>query len=195
MWISSFAIIVLGFFLYGLGHSWLASIRFKNWLFAWMPGMERYYRLIYSIFATITLMPLGYLLLSLPDRLLYKIPAPILYFTLLVQLGVVFLLFVGVRQTDNFGFLGISQALKGKEDTEPLIVTGLYRSVRHPIYSLGLVLMWLFPVMTSNLLAFFFSITVYILIGSIFEERKLVLKYPEYRAYQQQVPMFIPKIR
>lgn len=195
MWISSFTIIVIGFLLYGLGHSWLASIRFKNWLFARMPGMERYYRLIYSIIATITLMPLGYLLLSLPDRLLYKIPAPILYFTLLVQLGVVFLLFVGVRQTDNFGFLGISQALNGKEDAEPLIVTGLYRSVRHPIYSLGLVLMWLFPIMTTNLLAFFLSMTGYILIGSIFEERKLVIKYPEYRTYQQQVPMFIPKIR
>jgi methanethiol S-methyltransferase len=195
MWIISAIWIFLGFAIYGLLHSWTASNQLKQWIYQQFPGIKRYYRLLYSIFASISFLPILVLVAKLPDQFLYRIPSPWIYLTLLIQVVDLFVLFVGVRQTGSLEFLGLRQALSAQEDSDPLVVSGLYRYVRHPIYSLGMVLMLLFPVMTSNLLALFVSITFYILIGSIFEERKLILQYPEYSAYQQQVPMFVPKIR
>ena len=185
----------MAFGIYGFLHSWTASNQLKQWTYQKFPGIERYYRLLYSIFASISFVPILVLVAKLPDQFLYRIPSPWIYLTLLIQVADLFVLFVGVRQTDSMEFIGLRQALNPQEDSDPLVVSGLYQYVRHPIYSLGTVLMLLFPYMTSNLLALFVSTTLYILIGAIFEERKLILQYPEYRAYQQQVPMFIPKIR
>jgi methanethiol S-methyltransferase len=195
MWLISTIWIFLGFGFYGLLHSWTASNQLKQWTYDQFPGIKRYYRLLYSIFASISFVPVLVLVAKLPDRFLYRIPSPWIYLTLLIQVADLFVLFMGVRQTDSLEFLGLRQAFTSQDSTDPLVVSGLYRYIRHPIYSLGFLLMLLFPLMSSNLLALFVSITIYILIGSIFEERKLILQYPEYRTYQQQVPMFFPKIR
>jgi protein-S-isoprenylcysteine O-methyltransferase Ste14 len=49
------------------------------------------------------------------------------------------------------------------------------------------------PVMTLNLLAINLSLTVYILVGAYFEERKLRREFGQvYRDYADVTPMFIP---
>jgi methanethiol S-methyltransferase len=73
------------------------------------------------------------------------------------------------------------------------VVAGLYKLVRHPLYTCGLILVWLPPVMTWNLLAFAIGATVYILIGAYFEERKLVAEFGQaYLDYRKRTPMLIP---
>jgi protein-S-isoprenylcysteine O-methyltransferase Ste14 len=70
---------------------------------------------------------------------------------------------------------------------------GLYRWVRHPLYTAGLVFIWLSPVMSANLLVFFAGLSAYLVIGAFFEERKLIHAYGDaYRRIQQTTPMFIP---
>lgn len=70
---------------------------------------------------------------------------------------------------------------------------GLYAWVRHPIYTAGLIFLWLTPILTSNLLAMNIGLTLYILIGAWLEERKMVAEFGEaYREYQRRVPMLIP---
>jgi protein-S-isoprenylcysteine O-methyltransferase Ste14 len=65
--------------------------------------------------------------------------------------------------------------------------------VRHPLYTAGLIFIWLIPIMSSNLLALNVGITLYLYIGSIFEERKLLAEWgDEYRTYQRKVPRLIP---
>jgi protein-S-isoprenylcysteine O-methyltransferase Ste14 len=47
--------------------------------------------------------------------------------------------------------------------------------------------------MTTSLLAFNLAGTIYLYVGSIFEERRLIAEFgDDYRKYQQQVPRFIP---
>lgn len=74
-----------------------------------------------------------------------------------------------------------------------MVTGGLYRWVRHPLYTAGLVFIWLTPVMTVNLLVLNIGLTIYLVVGAIFEERKLVREFgAAYRDYQENVPMLIP---
>ena len=74
-----------------------------------------------------------------------------------------------------------------------MVVSGLYRFVRHPLYFFSIILFWLFPYMTDLLLAFFLAGTLYFLLGTIPEERKLAATFGEtYEKYRQEVPWMIP---
>jgi protein-S-isoprenylcysteine O-methyltransferase Ste14 len=75
-------------------------------------------------------------------------------------------------------------------------VKGLYRWVRHPLYTAGLLFLWLTPLMTTSILAFNLAMSAYIAIGSVFEERRLVTEFgPAYADYQRRVPRLIPGLR
>jgi protein-S-isoprenylcysteine O-methyltransferase Ste14 len=68
--------------------------------------------------------------------------------------------------------------------------------VRHPQYTGGLVFIWLFPIMTCNVLALNIGLTIYIIIGAIFDERKLVQEFGEaYIQYCHHTPMLIPGLK
>jgi len=59
-----------------------------------------------------------------------------------------------------------------------------------------LIFIWFSPVMTYNLLALFIGLTIYIVIGAIYEERKLEREYGQsYRDYQARTPMLIPGLK
>lgn len=76
-----------------------------------------------------------------------------------------------------------------------MVVNGLYRWMRHPLYTGGLLLIWLTPVMTVNTLTLIIVLSIYLVVGAVFEEHRLVQEFGEqYTAYQQQVPMLIPKL-
>jgi protein-S-isoprenylcysteine O-methyltransferase Ste14 len=67
--------------------------------------------------------------------------------------------------------------------------------VRHPLYTAGLVFIWLAPVMTWNSLVFNLGLSLYLVIGALFEERKLVHQYGQaYLDYKSRTPMLIPGI-
>jgi len=69
--------------LWGLIHSLLASLGFKNFLRrVFGDGFMKFYRLLYNIFAVISITPVLYLMVSLPDKILYQIPIPWKYLML-----------------------------------------------------------------------------------------------------------------
>ena len=73
---------------------------------------------------------------------------------------------------------------------------GLYRWVRHPLYTAGLMFIWLAPLMSVNLLALNLGFSLYIVVGAYIEERKLVAEFgPAYTAYQRETPMLVPGLR
>ena len=80
-----------------------------------------------------------------------------------------------------------------KEDGR-LSTTGLYKYVRHPMYSSVLLLSLGISVSGGSLIKYLFVIFLYILFyfKSLFEEKYLVLKYPKYPEYSARVPRFIP---
>lgn len=188
--------LVLAILAWGVVHSLLASLAVKSALQARLgAGLMRLYRLAYNIFALLSFLPILWLVAFLPDRSLYQVPAPWSYLMLGVQALAAFLLIAGVLQTDTFSFIGIRQLIQ-EEKPVSLMTGGLYRYVRHPLYSAGLLFLWVSPVMTVNSLTMTLGLTVYIVIGAMFEERKLLREFGNaYAEYGRVTPMLVPGFR
>jgi len=198
---TGFGWILLACAAYGVLHSWLASNQVKG-MFARVFGgraYRRFYRLFFSVTGALTALPLLILVILLPDQTIYIIPAPWAYGTLLVQGLAAAILVVGVLQTGALSFVGLRQALSGDtvvQTHEKLVTGGLYRWVRHPLYTASLLFIWLVPVMTWNILALNLGLTTYLLVGSVFEERKLAQQFgKDYEEYRSRTPRIVPGIR
>ncbi len=190
----SILILVGVFAVWGIVHSLLASLAFKSFLHkTFGDDFMRVYRLGYNIFSLVSLLPILWLMLILPDRVLYSVPAPWKYLMLAGQGIAAFLLLYGVLQTDTLSFVGLRQLVQPEPEAGALVTRGLYRFVRHPLYTAGLLFLWLTPTMTSNQLIVYVCATVYIFIGAYFEERKLLREYgAAYAEYKSITPMIIP---
>jgi protein-S-isoprenylcysteine O-methyltransferase Ste14 len=188
--------LILAIVLWGIVHSIMASVGFKNLLQrTFGNGFMKFYRLLYNIFSAISFVPILYLMAVMPNRALYQVPAPWSYLMLAGQGLSVLLLFAAVLQTDTLAFVGLRQILTDEENGK-LVTGGLYRFVRHPLYTFGLLILWLTPSMTINSLIFYISLTVYIFVGTYFEERKLLREFgQEYADYKTATPMLIPGVK
>jgi len=196
----SFLIILLSLLCYGLIHSILASLGFKAWVMRTFGERwyQRWYRLFFNVTGAVTILPVLALTALLPDRALYRIPFPWALLTLAVQAAAVLGLLHSVRATGAANFLGIEQVLDPVKAAQPHRMTksGLYRYVRHPLYTCSILFVWLMPVMTLNLLAFNLGATLYMTIGAFFEERKLLREFGgEYEAYRRHTPMLVPGLK
>lgn len=185
--------ILLSLLLWGLIHSVLASHAFKATLTrALGQTLMRGYRFFYNVFSLLTFLPILYLVATLPNVPLYSVPAPISYAMILGQGLAALLLVVGVLQTDTLSFVGLRQFFE-EEKPSPLVTRGLYRLVRHPLYTAGLLFLWLSPQVTVNSFTMYVGATIYILIGAYFEERKLLREFGAvYAEYKSKTPMLIP---
>jgi protein-S-isoprenylcysteine O-methyltransferase Ste14 len=96
---------------------------------------------------------------------------------------------------DPYGLRPILGRLRDRKARPMLfVVRGPYRWVRHPLYLFMIVMIWSCPDLTSDRLLFNGLWTVWIVMGSILEERDLVLEFGDvYREYQRKVPMLIPR--
>jgi protein-S-isoprenylcysteine O-methyltransferase Ste14 len=179
--------------LYGFIHSLIAANGFKHLIYRLLgEGAKKYYRLFYSLFASVTLLPVLILPAVIPDQTLYKIPEPLVYFTVFIQIVSVLLLVYSVLQTGALQFIGLSQAF-GLKREDKLNTDGLYRYMRHPLYTFSLLVLWLTPTMTRNFALLYAALTVYIIIGAIFEERKLLQTFgAAYQEYRAKTPFLIP---
>jgi len=196
---SSFLLILLAFGVYGGLHSTLAAEGLKARAEKLLGASAyRHYRLAFNLVSGLALLPVLFLVWRLPDGPLWSIPWPWLLLTLALQVAAGLGLLLSFRVTGSLEFLGMAQFLRLRQPALPevLRVDGMYRFMRHPIYTFSLLILWLTPMMSSNLLAAALGITLYILIGARLEERKLVKQFgADYQAYQQRVPMFIPGLK
>ena len=179
--------------LWGILHSLLASLGFKNFIRRALGArFMKLYRLLYNILAVISAVPVLYLMVSLPDQMLYRIPAPWSYWMRAGQVLSLVFLFVAVLQTDLLSFAGWRQLVE-EEKPGSLVTSGLYRSVRHPLYTFSLLILWLSPSMSINTFVIYTALTIYVLIGIIFEERKLIREFgKDYADYKSSTPMLFP---
>lgn len=195
---ASFWFILLTVIVYGLVHSLLALFWTKaqaRRIFG--PSADRWFRLLYNFLAVVLLLPVLVLPVILIDEEIYSIPMPWTLITFAGQALAVIMLIASLKQTGISAFVGIRQ-LFAPEDVEPpkLVTDGLYRYIRHPVYTAGLLFIWLIPIMTWNLLALNLGLTAYVIIGAYFEERKLEREFGEaYRGYKKKTPMLIPFLK
>lgn len=187
--------LIISIVLWGLFHSMLAWTGIKDWFRrAFGDGFMKVYRLLYNVFAVISILPVLYLMAVLPDQPLYQVPEPFDTIMRILQ-GISFiLLLVAGLQTDLLSLIGLRQVLE-EEKSGKLVVTGLYRFVRHPLYTFSLLVLWFSPGISLNTFVCYLGLTLYILVGIYFEERKLLREFgQDYAAYRAVTPMLIPGV-
>lgn len=187
----SIFILLMALAVWGVVHSLLASHPAKEIFRLKVGGMD-FYRLAYNVFAGISFLPVLYLMATLPNRMAYEIPSPWNLVMFGGQLLALVLLVIAFLQTDALSFVGLRQLFE-EEKPGALVVHGMYKTMRHPLYTFSLLFLWLSPSVSQNSLTVYIGATLYILIGTYFEERKLLREFGEaYANYKKSTPMLIP---
>ena len=188
--------LIIAITLWGVTHSITASLGFKELLLRELgSGFMRFYRLLYNAFSVVSFVPILYMMVAFPNQDLYQVPPPLSYVLLAGQGISVLLLFIAVLQTDTLSFVGVRQLVE-EEKRGKMVTSGFYRLVRHPLYTFGLSILWLAPALTVNSFIVYLGLTIYILVGIIFEERKLIREFgEEYASYRRVTPMLVPGLR
>jgi protein-S-isoprenylcysteine O-methyltransferase Ste14 len=80
-------------------------------------------------------------------------------------------------------------------DKGALRIKGPFRYNRHPLNLAPLIILWLNPRQTTNLVAYNAVSTIYLILGSLHEESRLRAAYGDaYRQYEKgPVPFYLPK--
>jgi protein-S-isoprenylcysteine O-methyltransferase Ste14 len=175
-------------------HSLTASLPFKRLIIRLAgPRAEKLYLPVYSFISVLTILPLAYQLYKNQGRILYKIPSPWRWLMVGGQLIAGILAPLAFRDAPHR--FKISSQLSGPQDSEEgsLQIRGIYRWVRDPFLLSGLIGIWLTPFMTVNLLIVYLLTTIYLFLGSLHWETRLVAQFgDEYREYQKKVHRIIP---
>lgn len=190
MQLAAIALVWLAYFVL---HSMLAASGCKAWVAGRWPQVMPGYRLAFNVLAMVTLLPVLWLVYATESDWLWQWRGAWGWLANGVALaaGVGFL--ATGRSYDMGEFIGLRQLRsQGKDAPESFRVSFAHRFVRHPWYSIGLVLLWSRD-MNGPLLVSALMITAYLVVGSKLEEGKLIASYGEtYRSYMAQVPGLVP---
>lgn len=186
----SYSVIVIwvSTFLFAIQHSALSCQTSKNICYA--HGISpRVYRLLYVFLAiAIASVWLGFIH-GLPDQVLYEIYGVWRWYLYGLQLTGLLVIIYALRPIDVLAFLGVREFA---DQIEPFTEAGIYRYIRHPMYSGILLIFFAMPTQSVNSLNLYAAITLYFVIGSRLEERRMLADHPEYEEYRKRVPAFIP---
>jgi protein-S-isoprenylcysteine O-methyltransferase Ste14 len=174
------------------------------------PGGDRY-RLFFNAQAVVTFAALVGYIGRQPKRTIYRVTGlPAVLMRLGQASGIVFAV-AAVRATGVARLAGLDtlDRMDPAEDARPpaaqgpertvegmLAITGPFKVVRHPLNLAPLPPFWLTPHLTGRRLAFNIISTLYLIVGSVHEERRLTAKYgDEYRRYQRSgIPFYFPAL-
>ncbi len=180
-------------------HSYLISTGFTNLLVRSLKKYYAFYRISYVLFSLALLIPLiNYTGRLDPELIVTDGFALNLVRRLLAAGSLVMFFWAFFFNYDSLSFFGIRQILNfGKPQTtttpgEGIRRNGLLGIMRHPMYFSLIIYLWcqtykLVDIVVNTVL------TIYVIVGTILEEKKLVLEFGDtYVKYQQEVPMLIP---
>ena len=183
-WIAYFAL-----------HSTFASLVVKRWVAAAWPHLMPYYRLTFNMVASLLILPILWLTYHEPGPVLWRWQGVAAWLANGLALAALFGFWRSLKSYDMQEFLGLRQLqlhVRKVEDQEHFHLSPFHRYVRHPWYFFGLVLIWTRDMNATTLLSGVF-ITLYFVIGSRMEEKKLLVYHGDtYRRYMARVPGLIP---
>ncbi|MDP2215862.1 MAG: isoprenylcysteine carboxylmethyltransferase family protein [Methanolobus sp.] len=194
--VSSILILILCLLAFAAIHSIVASLRFKRFLRRRLgPRVDTLYMPAFSIMAVLTILPLAYVLYKNPGPFLYIIPSPWRWLMVGGQLAAAIMAPMAFRDAPHRFRVSSQLSKSGTAEAGRLDIRGVYRWVRDPFLLSGLVIMWLTPFMTANLLIIYILTTIYLYLGSRHWESRLVAQFgDEYREYQKRVHRIIPRL-
>ncbi len=184
---ASIALLVIAWMAYFAIHSWLASSSVKRRIQSRFSLASQQYRFLYVVFASVSLLPIIYLILFTPSETLWLHHGVLKIFldglSILALVGFIWV----ARSYNMMSFLGVASDAKN----DNFKISWLHRFVRHPWYFLGLIIIWTRDMNTVWLVSCI-SITAYLIMGSRLEDNKLIEQYGDsYRAYKEKVPGLI----
>ncbi|KPJ94264.1 MAG: hypothetical protein AMJ53_05635 [Gammaproteobacteria bacterium SG8_11] len=196
MKLENILILVLLWIGYFVIHSWLASFTVKRWCQKTLPRFSPYYRISFNLLATLLLiLPVGFMFAQQGDLIWqWRGYAKCLANGLAITAVVAFVW--TLRFYDMREFTGIKQSreqVKEILDQESFKLSPIHRYVRHPWYSLALIIIWSrdmdYMVFTTAIM-----LSIYFFLGARLEETKLLAYHGDlYRQYCKKVPGIIPR--
>ncbi len=185
--------IALAWFAYFTLHSLLAASAVKAWCSRRWPQLMPSYRAAFNVISVVALLPVLWLVYGTGVNWLWRWEGALAWLANGLALLALLCFFASTRAYDMGEFLGLRQLReRGSDDIQTFTLSTFHRFVRHPWYCFALVLIWTRD-MNAPLLVSAVAITLYLVVGSRLEERKLVAKFGDtYRRYMAQVPGLVP---
>ncbi|OAN46682.1 protein-S-isoprenylcysteine methyltransferase [Paramagnetospirillum marisnigri] len=181
---SDHALYALAWAVFGLSHSAFAG---RGWFGRWS-------RLAYNAVAVILFLGVGAAGAALlGDRPVFDLPLAVRWGMGALHLAGWGLMIWSARFYDLGRLGGLSQ-LRHPEAAadEPLRLDGPHGRVRHPLYASGFLILWGAALSPLGLATAIWG-SLYLLVGTVCEERRLLRLYGEaYADYRRRVPAFIP---
>lgn len=164
-----------------------------------LHNLCKYHRLVYNIISIITFVAAGLYTQGLPGTVVFEFSGIPDLVRICILIGAVLLFIGGVLAYDMFYFSGIRQIFsdsthRALTSTGEFKADGLLRITRHPWYLAGICLVWSSSATISDVdLIAKIIFTLYFLVGTVLEERKLVWQFgDQYKQYQKEVSMLFP---
>lgn len=183
-WLSYFAL-----------HSFLASLSVKLALAARHPDLMPFYRLAFNALSVLLLLPILWLMYRAPGPMLWRWEGAAAWLANGIALAAVLGFLGTLKAYDMREFIGLRQwqmHTQRVEDQEHFHLSTFHRFVRHPWYLFGLILIWTRDMNVALLLSSI-MITLYFIVGSRLEEKKLLVYHgATYRRYMARVPGLLP---
>jgi methanethiol S-methyltransferase len=177
-------------------HSAMISETATGFLKRRLGDSFRFYRLFFNSIALLTLIPVLWYSNSLRQEVIFRWEGVWLVPRYLLLACGILLVVAGGMHYSLRQFVGISQlrgaSAGGLGTGGGIDSSGVLGLVRHPWYTAVVLLLWagdldLAALVSNGVL------TVYIVLGTLLEERKLVHEFGDaYRSYKARVSMFVP---
>lgn len=185
--------LILGIFwiIYYAMHSALATTWVKRFFARQAPAIYNSYRVLYSLFSIVNFVLLLWFHTITPSGNIFLSSLSVQIAGFVIAAGA---LTVFSFALTNYRFqFWLDQP--ENDDKKPLVTNGINRIVRHPLY-FGVILLLIAIVLIlpkwKNLI-FAVVTVIYIIIGALLEERKLIAIYGNaYITYRKEVKMLIP---
>ena len=176
-------------------HSILASGKVKRGAQQQLGAAYRYYRFGYTVFAFVGLVAILIYQVSIDSPLMFASGLAVkLTGAVFAATGAAMVMLNIIKYFMQLS--GVKWLTKTDVDVK-LERRGLHGYVRHPLYLSTFLFIWalwiVYPYL--SLLIANIIITLYTLIALKFEEEKLIAEFgEEYRTYQREVPMILPRM-
>jgi len=183
--------LIVGWVIYFALHSILAIRQLKS--LARSKGVsDQTYRLLYNLIGLITLIPIFFLSNQIPEQYVLERTGALKYAGLMLAAAGVIIARKSFKVFDTKMFLGLKPMKK-----EAFRTDGLLKYVRHPMYSASILILagyFLYDPIGGTLVSVVMIIT-YFVVGSHFEERKLIREYGDkYLEYKKKTPRLVPRL-
>ena len=159
----------------------------------------RFYRLSFNILSVATMIPVGLYGQSIKGHVIFRWEGYMILFQVFLLVNAVLLFIAGGRHYDMRQLLGLRQLRNGTSHIAlskrgNLKTTGIFGLTRHPWYLATILLIWAsYHSLFLSTLITNIVLTIFIILGTVLEERKLLREYGEqYCRYQKEVSMLVP---